>query len=112
MAAECQEKYRHVRLRGWIEAYVDNQLTGTRRARVAAHLAACWACSGTAETLHLVKHSLRRAPRRTPTLSELRLRRFASRLTHTGAARPTRQVERRPRGADLRFHGDTGGDTR
>lgn len=90
MAAECREKCRRVRLRGWIEAYVDNQLTGPRRARVAAHLAACWACRGTAETLNLVKHSLRRASRRTSTLSELRLRRFAVRLTHTGATRPTR----------------------
>jgi anti-sigma factor RsiW len=79
--AECREKIRHLRLRGSLEAYVDGELTGSRRAEVAAHLACCWTCSGYAETLRLIKHSLRTGPRRAPVpLAEVRLRRFADRL--------------------------------
>jgi hypothetical protein len=40
--AESRERLRHLRLRGCVEAYVDGELTGTHRARVAAHLARCW----------------------------------------------------------------------
>jgi anti-sigma factor RsiW len=79
--AECRERMRHVRLQGAIDAYVDGELTPARRAQVAAHLACCWACSGYAQTLRLIKASLRRGPDRAPaSLSETRLRRFADRL--------------------------------
>ncbi|MEU2911962.1 hypothetical protein ACFYM3_13360 [Streptomyces massasporeus] len=88
--AECREKLRHVRLRGDVEAYADGQLTGVRRARVAAHVGACWACSGSLELLQLIKASLRGSPRRTPvTLASARVRRFAHRLTApAGPERP------------------------
>jgi anti-sigma factor RsiW len=73
---------RHVRLQGAVEAYVDGELTPARRAQVAAHLACCWACSGYAQTLRLIKASLRHGPDRAPvSLSKTRLRRFADRLT-------------------------------
>jgi anti-sigma factor RsiW len=79
--AECREGLRHLHLRGSVEAFIDGELTGTHRTRVAAHLARCWTCSGHAETLRLIKHSLRTGPRRAPVaLAEIRLRRFADRL--------------------------------
>lgn len=80
--AECREKLRHVRLRGEVEAYVDGQLTGAHRTRVAAHVGVCWACSGSLELLQLIKASLRRSPQRTPvSLASARVRRFAHQLT-------------------------------
>ncbi|WAX77479.1 hypothetical protein [Streptomyces sp. KMM 9044] len=80
--AECREKLRHVCLRGDVEAYADGQLRGVRRARVAAHVGACWACSGSLELLQLIKASLRRTPQRAPVpLASARVRRFAHRLT-------------------------------
>lgn len=89
IAAECREKLRHLRLRGYIEAYMDGALTSHRKEQVAAHLATCWTCSGTAETLRLIKHSLRRSPRRIPaSLSEARLRRFAGQLARNDRATP------------------------
>ncbi|NUP46349.1 MAG: zf-HC2 domain-containing protein [Catenulispora sp.] len=65
-----------------VGAYLDGELTGADGPRVAAHLAVCWMCSGYAETLRLIKQSLRASPGRTPPdLAETRLRRFAERLT-------------------------------
>ncbi|NGO71360.1 anti-sigma factor family protein [Streptomyces boncukensis] len=79
--AGYRERLRHLRLRGSVEAYVDGELTGVRRARVAEHLTACRACSGTAEALRLIKRSLRSAPDRAPEpLSAPRLRRYVHRL--------------------------------
>ncbi|WP_434594055.1 anti-sigma factor family protein [Streptomyces sp. A5-4] len=90
--AECREKIRHVRLRGDVEAYVDGQLTGAHRVRVAAHIACCWACSGSLQLLRLVKASLRHHPQRTPpSLASARVRRFAHHLTTPpGQDRPRR----------------------
>lgn len=80
--AECREKIRHLRLRGDLEAYADGELTGVHRMRVAAHIACCWACSGSLQMLQLIKASLRGSPRRTPaSLASVRMRRFAHRLT-------------------------------
>ncbi|KNE84294.1 MULTISPECIES: anti-sigma factor family protein [Streptomyces] len=80
--AECREMIRHLLLRGDVEAYADGQLTGARRARVAAHIAGCWVCSGSLQLLRLVKASLRHSPRRTPVpLAAARIRRRARRLT-------------------------------
>ena len=77
----CRQHIRHLRLRGLVGPYVDGELTGSARLAVAAHLAVCWACSGYAETLRLVKHSLSRGPGRAPAeLAERRLRGFAERL--------------------------------
>lgn len=67
-----------MRLQRQIGAYLDGELSAVRRARVAAHLAVCWACSGYAEALRLIKQSLRTSPRRAPSsLAEARLRRLA-----------------------------------
>jgi hypothetical protein len=56
---------------------------------MAAHLAACFTCSGTAETLCLIKHSLRTRPQRTPVdLAEARLHRYADRLMRTDPTPP------------------------
>ncbi|MEV0961798.1 MULTISPECIES: zf-HC2 domain-containing protein [unclassified Streptomyces] len=91
MWAECREKLRHLRLRGDVEAYADGELTGARRAEVAAHVARCWACSGSLQLLHLIKASLRRTPRRTPvSLPSVRLRRYAQRIAHPGPGGPAR----------------------
>ncbi|MEU3199384.1 zf-HC2 domain-containing protein [Streptomyces sp. NPDC006996] len=71
-----------MRLRGDVEAYADGQLTGAHRMRVAAHIACCWACSGTLQLLRLIKASLRHNPQRTPpSLASARVRRFAHQLT-------------------------------
>jgi anti-sigma factor RsiW len=79
--AECREKLRHLWLRGAVGTYADGQLTGARRARVAAHVASCWACSGELLALRLIKASVRGHPHRAPTsLAEARMRRFADRI--------------------------------
>jgi anti-sigma factor RsiW len=85
----------HLRLRSCVEAYVDGELTGWHRLAVARHVSACWVCGARAETLRLVKHSLRRRgrsrrapapaapPAALPARHELavrRLRRYARRL--------------------------------
>lgn len=90
--AWCREKVRHLRLRGEVDAYADGQLTGAHRARVAAHIAGCWACSGTLLLLQLIKASLRDSPRRHPApLASARVRRFAHRLTRSAdTGRPGR----------------------
>lgn len=81
---ECREALRHLRVRGFVEPYVDGELTDTRRARFVAHLARCWSCSGQVEMLQLIKHSLQTGPQRGPVpLAEIRLRRFADRLATT-----------------------------
>jgi anti-sigma factor RsiW len=80
--AARREAGRHLRLRGLIEPYVDGELTTPQRRTVAAHIARCWTCSTEAETLTLIKHSLRTGPLRAPaSLSHHRLRRFALRLS-------------------------------
>jgi anti-sigma factor RsiW len=83
--AQCRELVRHLRLRGKVGAYVDGELGPARCAELAAHLVRCWACSGHADTLRLVKHSLVNGPLRAPSsLSEARLRRYAARLSAEG----------------------------
>lgn len=61
--AGCRRHAAHLRLRSQVGAYVDGELTGARRARVAAHLAVCRVCAGYAETLRMIKESLRRVDR-------------------------------------------------
>ncbi|NUR05208.1 MAG: hypothetical protein HOY79_54515, partial [Streptomyces sp.] len=91
LCAECRQKVGHMRLRGAVEAYVDGELAGRRRARVAAHVACCFSCSGYVQTLRLVKASLRRGPARAPaSLTGARVHRFADRLTRTAGAREGR----------------------
>ncbi|UGY94608.1 anti-sigma factor family protein [Streptomyces gobiensis] len=96
--AACREKIRHLRLRGDVAAYVDGELTGVHRARVAAHLGRCWSCSGDAESLRLIKTSLRNGPQRAPaSLASVRLRRFASRLAAPAGFAPSgryQQIQR------------------
>lgn len=90
-ARECRDRLEHTRLHNRVGAYVDGELTGRQRLRMAAHLAACFACSGTAETLRLIKHSLRTRPQRAPVdLAEARLRRDADRLMRTDPTPPAR----------------------
>lgn len=80
--AECREKTRHLRLRGDVEAYADGELSDVHRIRMAAHIAGCWACSGSLQLLQLIKTSLQDSPRRTPaSLASARMRRYAHRLT-------------------------------
>lgn len=75
-----------MRLRALVEAYVDGELTGPQRRAVATHLTECWNCSADADTLKLIKHSLRTGPLRAPDfLARHRLRRFALRLGGDGA---------------------------
>ncbi|MEU9069843.1 hypothetical protein AB0E06_23960 [Streptomyces sp. NPDC048109] len=80
-----------MRLRGEVEGYADGQLTGAHRMRVAAHIACCWACSGSLQLLRLIKASLRHSPQRTPpSLASARVRRFAQELsTPAGQDRPS-----------------------
>ncbi|WP_103532730.1 zf-HC2 domain-containing protein [Streptomyces sp. SM11] len=89
--AECRERIRHVRLRGEVEAYADGELTGAHRMQVAAHVACCWACSGSLQLLRLIRASLRHSPQRTPpSLASARVRRFAQDLSApTGRNRPS-----------------------
>lgn len=72
----------HYRMRRAVDAYIDGELrTPERIAAVHAHLDQCWGCSGYAETLRLVKRSLRRLADRQPTdLTVARLRRWATEL--------------------------------
>ncbi|WP_236242968.1 anti-sigma factor [Streptomyces sp. CC228A] len=67
--SQCRERLLHLRLRRSVGPYADGELTGAARARVAEHIARCWVCSGTLETLRLVKSSLRRGPQRAPASS-------------------------------------------
>lgn len=72
----------HRQMRRAIDAYVDGELhTPARIAAVQAHLDQCWGCSGYAETLRLLKRSLRRLAQRQPAdLAAARLRRWATDL--------------------------------
>ena len=68
-------------MRRAVDAYVDGALPPARAAVVEAHLDECWGCSGYAETLRLMKRSLRRLRDRRPTqLTVARLRRWAEGL--------------------------------
>jgi anti-sigma factor RsiW len=59
-----------------LDAYVDGELSRLRVAAVEAHLEDCWGCSGEADTLRLIKRSLRTlAARRPSDLALARLRR-------------------------------------
>lgn len=79
--AGCREKVRHLRLRGAVGTYADGELTGRRRARVAAHIARCRPCGGTFRAVRMIKASVRRSPHRAPVpLASRRLRRYAERL--------------------------------
>jgi anti-sigma factor RsiW len=67
----------HRRMRRDLDAYVDGELPRVRVAAVEGHLEDCWGCSGEAETLRLMKWSLRRlAARRPSDLALARLRRW------------------------------------
>jgi anti-sigma factor RsiW len=71
----------HSRMRRAVDAYVDGELPPARAAAVEAHLTDCWGCSGDAETLRLMKRSLRRLRHRGPSeLTLARLRRWAEGL--------------------------------
>jgi anti-sigma factor RsiW len=88
---------RHHRLRHAVQAYLDGELPGEAGAEVARHLSICWNCSILAETLRLIKQSLRGPRDRTAQLlSERRLRQFAERLDYE---RPPRHQRARPGGA-------------
>ena len=65
----------HRRIRRKIEAYVDGELRSTSGiADVERHLDACWGCTGEADSLRLVKSSLRTIGSRRPAdLSVVRL---------------------------------------
>jgi anti-sigma factor RsiW len=81
---------RHRRMRQAVEAYLDGELPAEARAEVARHLAVCWSCNTLADTLRLIKQSLRqRRHRTTPSLSERRLQLFATNL----ASQPFRADE-------------------
>jgi anti-sigma factor RsiW len=75
----------HARTGNRIDAYLDGELPPDQRSAVATHLRRCWRCSGYAETVRLIRHSLSGLPRRAPaSLAEARLRRLARRLAGTG----------------------------
>jgi anti-sigma factor RsiW len=89
----CRQGLQHSRLRPLLDAYVDGELTPADRARVTAHLAVCFTCSDSAETLHLIKQSLRSRPQRAPAdLAKARLRRFGEALTRTDPARDIQET--------------------
>lgn len=71
----------HRRMRRDVGAFLDGELDPVDAAAVAAHLDDCWGCNEDAETLHLIKASLRRFAARRPTdLALARLRVWADRL--------------------------------
>jgi anti-sigma factor RsiW len=68
----------HGRMRRAVDAYLDGELPPARAVAVEVHLDQCWGCSGYAETVRLMKRSLRRlAQRRPDNLAVARLRRWA-----------------------------------
>lgn len=75
---------RHRRLRRQVEAYVDGYVTSPADAAVVrAHLKECWDCSGDADTLRLIKVSLRRLAKTQPTdLRSARIRQWAETALH------------------------------
>jgi anti-sigma factor RsiW len=61
-----------------VDASVDGELSPARALAVEVHLDECWGCSGYADTVRLMKHSLRRlAERRPGELAVAQLRRWA-----------------------------------
>ena len=81
--------WRHGRMRHAVEAYLDGELPGQAGAEVARHLTTCWDCNTLAETLRLIKQSLRhRRDRTTLMLSERRLRQIAANLAADRTSRP------------------------
>jgi predicted anti-sigma-YlaC factor YlaD len=68
----------HGRMRRAIDAYLDGELAPARAMAVEGHLDECWGCSGYADTVRLMKRSLRRLAQRRPSdLAVARLRRWA-----------------------------------
>ena len=68
----------HGRMRRAVDAYIDGELSPARAVTVEVHLDECWACSGYADTVRLMKRSLRRLAQRRPSeLAVARLRRWA-----------------------------------
>jgi anti-sigma factor RsiW len=68
-------------MRRAVGAYLDGELPSPADAGVARHLAICWECNTLAETLRLMKRSLRqRRDQTTPSVAERRVRRFAEDL--------------------------------
>ncbi len=68
----------HLRYHRYVDAFVDGELAGRRRARVAAHVAACPECSQAAGTTVHMKYSLARTagiPRRATARLMMTLRR-------------------------------------
>jgi anti-sigma factor RsiW len=71
----------HRRMRHSVQAYLDGELHGEEAVEVARHLSTCWGCNTLAETLRLIKQSLRQRRGRTaPSLGERRLRHFPENL--------------------------------
>jgi anti-sigma factor RsiW len=56
----------HGRMRRAVDAYIDDELPPARAGAVAGHLDECWGCSGYADTVRLMKRSLRRLAHRRP----------------------------------------------
>lgn len=83
---------RHHRMRRMVGAYLDGELGGDARAEVARHLSVCWECSTVAETIRLIRRSLRqRGDRSAMSRSERRLRQFAVNLASERTSRPRRR---------------------
>ena len=61
-----------------LDAYVDQELVPTERARIDAHLHDCWNCSGEVQTRRRIRASLRQLGRQRPhELGSARLRDWA-----------------------------------
>lgn len=72
----------HRRMRRAVGAYVDGELDAADTSAVTAHLDECWGCSGEADTLRLIKRSLRgRSVRRPADIALARLRLWVDHLT-------------------------------
>ena len=73
----------HRRTKRLLSAYVDGELDQAASTAVAAHLRKCWGRSGDFEVTRLVKRSLRQlGDRDHDALGTMRLRRFATQLSH------------------------------
>jgi len=73
----------HRRMQRAVTAFVDGELDSATEAAVEAHLRDCFDCSGDAELERMVKESLHNlADRRRDVLTAVRLRRFATGLSH------------------------------
>jgi anti-sigma factor RsiW len=68
-------------MRRAVETYLDGELPPEAGAQVARHLSTCWGCSAVAETLRLLRCSLRHFRETAPeTVAERRLQRLAEHL--------------------------------